>query len=157
MPAGQESDDLTSRRVHPNLRPSSSYSVPLFQPGPPGKGKSLLPALPHLCLPPGSVCHCVPRHTTFFTARLWATPTGGLSARPSVGEHALTHTTHTHCSLASHHGLRSGRLTWVPCCAQPSLLSLALPQPCCWWGSRAGSPSDSEFLWHMMCLPCPSP
>lgn len=106
MPASRKSDDLTSWRVHPNLPASSSYSVPLLQPGPPGEGKSLLPVLPHLVSPSRAqsvflrptahlVLHCTPL----------ATPMGGLSARPSVHEHALTHTNSHH---ASHHGAPVG-------------------------------------------------
>lgn len=62
-----------------------------------------------------------------------------------MGMHSRTQTLTLLLPRLSPQGSGQDRLTWVPRCSQPSLLSLALPQPCCRWMSSAGSLSDSEF------------
>lgn len=155
MPAGQESDDLTSHGCIPTcaLPPVilflTSNRVLLEK-----ARASCQLSLTCVSLLAQSVAasHGTPRSSPHASG-----PHPREACRPGplwVSTHSHTQLTHTAPSPLT---TGSGRAGSRGCHAAPSLLSLALPQPCCWWGSRAGSPSDSEFLWHMMCLPCPSP
>lgn len=158
MPASRKSDEFTGQRVHPKLPLPpiilllSSNRALLEKQEPP-------PALPRLVSPSWlSLCCCIPQHTSSFTARLWPRPwetcQPGLLCM-STHSHTQTHT--LLLPRLSPQGSGRDRLMLVPRCTQPPLLSLALPQPSCQWESSAGSLSDSEFLWDVMCPSCPSP
>lgn len=138
-----KSDDLASHSTGLSQPLPLTLTVILFyssSPGPPGKGRSLLPSRPHLVSPylTQSVLLCPTIHHT------WARATGGLSARPSVSTHSHTWARLPHLSpLTSPWGSRI--------CARllPALSYSGSPQPCCMWGPTAQCPfSESEFLWY---------